>query len=361
MSTGGLALLLHPKNQPHTFPGLLTIGKIFYIAELVFFAAISCAITHRFLRRPFLVKASLTHPSESLFFATCFLALASVIGGMHLYGGPVCGPWLVTAFRVCFWIYFGVTFLVACSSYYLLFSSPALKINDMTPAWDLPIFPFMLSGTLASIGAGAMPLASQTVTMIVAGLTAQGLGLLVSVMMYVMYVHRMIEWGFPSPKTRPAMFIAVGPPAFTALAIIGMADAWPTDTTYFGEDGQATANTMKLLAAMVAVFIWCLAFWFFCIAVIAIVLVAKELTFHLNWWALVFPNVGFTIATIKIGSVFSSTVVGWVGSIMTVGISGTYLFVLVMCVRAVLARQILSEGKDEDTYFREEKPKERRH
>jgi C4-dicarboxylate transporter/malic acid transport protein len=353
MSTGGLALLLHPNNQPNDFTGLVTIGKVVYIFDLVLFTLITVAMTYRFIRWPRLFKASLTHTSEGLFIATAFLSLASIIGGMDLYGAPYCGPWLLVVYRALFWIYFAVTFLVACGHYYLLFSSPALKIQDMTPAWDLPIFPFMLSGTLAAIGAGRQPRV-HAVTMIVAGLTAQGLGMIVSVIMYVMYVHRMIEWGFPAPKSRPSMFIAVGPPAFTSLAIIGMANAFPQDSTYFGDNGPATTNNLRLLATMVAIFIWSLAFWFFCIALIAILAVAKEVTFHLNWWAFVFPNVGFTIATIKIGSMFSSTGVGWVGSVMTIGLVATYLFVLVMCVRAVVTRQILSEGKDEDTYFVEE-------
>ncbi|KAJ7764662.1 voltage-dependent anion channel [Mycena olivaceomarginata] len=91
----------------------------------------------------------------------------------------------------------------------------------MTPAWDLPIFPFMLCGTIAAAGAGLQPPA-HAVPMILAALTAQGLGMLVSVLMYANYIHRMIQYGFPSPASRAGMFIAVGPPSFTALALIGL-------------------------------------------------------------------------------------------------------------------------------------------
>jgi tellurite resistance protein TehA-like permease len=185
MSTGGIALLLHPDNQPNTFPGLLVIGRTFYLLEVLLFVAVTCTISFRFARCLRLLKESLTHPSESLFFATSFLSLASIISGMHLYGLSICGPWLLTAYRILFWFYFTITFIVAIWSYYLLFSSPALKIQDMTPAWDLPIFPFMLSGTLAAIGAGHQP-ETHAVAMIVAGLTAQGLGMTVSLIMYVM-------------------------------------------------------------------------------------------------------------------------------------------------------------------------------
>jgi tellurite resistance protein TehA-like permease len=156
------------------------------------------------------------------------------------------------------------------------------------------------------------------------------------------------------------MFIAVGPPAFTSLAIIGMARAWPITAAFFGADGEVTAHMLELLATMVAVFIWSLALWFFCIAVLSILAVAKEMTFHLNWWAFVFPNVGFTLATIKIGAVFGSVAVGWIGSTMTICLVATYLFVFAMCGRAVINHGILSKGKDEDTYFGEEKSKVRR-
>jgi C4-dicarboxylate transporter/malic acid transport protein len=354
MSTGGLALLLSPKNQPNTFTGLRTIGKVVYIFDLVLFTLITCAMIYRFYRKPSRLKDSLTHPSEGLFFATAFLSLASIIGGINLYGVPETGSWLVVVYRILFWIYFAVTFLIAVGQYYRLFTSPKLQLEQMTPAWDLPIFPFMLSGTIASIGASSQP-TSQAVPMIVAGLTAQGLGMMVSLMMYAMYVHRMIEWGFPAPAGRPAMFIAVGPPAFTSLAILGMANGFPTDTTYFGPDGQNTVHILCIFATMTAVFIWSLSLWFFCLALLAVLLVAKQLSFHLNWWAFVFPNVGFTIATIKIGQQFESRGAEWVGSVMTCLLCATYVFVLIMHVRAVITRQIMYEGEDEDTYAYTEK------
>jgi C4-dicarboxylate transporter/malic acid transport protein len=356
MSTGGLALLLSPTTQPHTFDGLEIIGKIVYIFDLVIFSLITCAMIYRFMQRPALLRESIGHPTEGLFMPTVFLSLASIIGGINIYGIPSCGPWLVVVYRVLFWLYFALTFILAVGMYYMLFSSPSLKVEDMTPAWDLPIFPVMLSGTVASLGASNQPV-EYAVPMIVAGVLAQGLGMIVSVLMYACYIHRMIQYGFPSPTSRPAMFIAVGPPAFTSLALIGMADAWPQVAGYFDVNGDTLRVILRVLATMLSVFIWCVAFWFFCISFLATLAVAKELTFHLNWWAFIFPNVGFTIATIKIGTEFKSEGVLWVGSIMTILIVSVYLFVLVMNVRAVVNKEILLENKDEDTYFEEVKSK----
>jgi C4-dicarboxylate transporter/malic acid transport protein len=354
MATGGMTLLLSTQTQPHTFTGLQTIGKIVYIWDLFIFSVISVCITYRFWRYPGTFIGSLTHPTESLFAATPLLSLASIIAAIARYGIPSCGPWLLVAYRILFWIYLVASFAGAVGLYFLLFTSPALKLSDMTPAWDLPIFPFMLSGTIASAGAALQP-PEQAVPMILAGLTAQGLGMLVSMLMYGNYFHRMIQYGFPSPEARAGMFIAVGPPSFTSLALIGLANDFPSAGAdpryaYFGA-GETTVQILRTVATMTAVFIWSLALWFFCIAVLACLAARREMRFRLNWWAFVFPNVGFTIATISIGKMFRSAGVEWVGSGMTILLVITYLTVGFHHVRAFLRRDILWEGKDEDTYW----------
>ncbi|KAJ7882937.1 voltage-dependent anion channel [Mycena leptocephala] len=333
MATGGLTLLLSTQVQPHTFPGLHTIGQVVYIWDLFIFTVVTLCITYRFLRFPGTFIGSLTHPTESLFAATPLLSVASILSAIARYGIPVCG-----------------VFVAAVGLYFLLFSHPELKINDMTPAWDLPIFPFMLCGTIAACGAGHQPPA-HAVPMIVGGLTAQGLGMMISVLIYANYIHRMIQYGFPRPESRAGMFIAVGPPSFTSLALIGMANDFPTAYRgYFGAE-ETTIQILKVVATMTAVFIWSLSLWFFCISVLACLAVRQKMRFRLGWYAFVFPNVGFTIATISIGKMFKSSAVEWVGSGMSVLLVVTYLAVGFCHIRAFFRRDILSEGRDEDTYW----------
>jgi tellurite resistance protein TehA-like permease len=281
MSTGGIALLL--SSQPHTFHGLFTLGITVYLIDITLFLLITALITYRFLSYPGTFTSSLTHPRESIFYATSWLSLASIISCIGRYAVPHVGAWLVEAYRVLFWVYFALTFASAIFHYYLLFTLPSLKIQDATPAWDLPIFPFMLCGTIATVGVPfQIGLAAKT-TMLVAGLTAQGLGMLVSILMFTIYLRRMIQFGLPSPKSRPAMFIAVGPPSFTSLAVIGMARAWPVEGGWFG-DAVVTKQVVLVLATCVSVFVWGLGFWFFCLSLVANLAVARRLRFGLNWW-----------------------------------------------------------------------------
>jgi C4-dicarboxylate transporter/malic acid transport protein len=344
MSTGGIALLLG--SQPHAFSGLFTIGKIVYIVDIILFVLVSCAITYRFIKFPGTFKQSLVHPTELLFMPTSLLSLASIISAIGIYGIPATGHWLVEAYIVLFWLYFSCTFISGVAQYYYLFSRPQFTIQGMVPSWILPIFPLMLCGTLSSSGAGHMS-PTEAMPVIVGGLTAQGTGMLVAFLMYAQYLRRLLQFGLPSPNMRPGMFITVGPPAFTSLAIIGLANDFPAGEMYFG-DPAITQQVVKILATFTAIFMWCLAFWFFAISVIACLGASRSMSFHLSWWAFVFPNVGFTIAVIEIGRTLQSQGILWVGTAMTILLVVAYLFVFACEVRSVWRKQIWFPGMDED-------------
>jgi tellurite resistance protein TehA-like permease len=206
------------------------------------------------------LNKSLRHPTEALFFPTFWLSLPTIIGGMKIYGVPHTGPWLIVTLRVLFWLYCACTMLVAICQYWYLFMNKTLLVKSMTPSWILPIFPVMLTGTLASILAGDQP----------------------AVMLYTLCLVRLFEYGLPPPNARPGMFICVGPPGFTALAIIGMSNALPEDYGYFATyPGAATA--LKAMALFTAIFIWMIGFWWFCIALISTLQGVRKIRFTLTW------------------------------------------------------------------------------
>lgn len=175
MSTGGIALIL--ASTPHRFPGLSTIGKLFYIFDLVIFVTIVSAIVARFCITPASFSKAIAHPTEMLFIPTAFLSLVSIFSGAQIYGAPSCGPWLLVALRVLFWIYVGASFILCVGLMWFLIHSPAtrLTLSSMTPAWNLPAFPIMLSGTLAAAIAPQQP-SNHRLTIVIAGITFQGLG-----------------------------------------------------------------------------------------------------------------------------------------------------------------------------------------
>jgi C4-dicarboxylate transporter/malic acid transport protein len=337
MATGGLALVL---SQPYRFNGLTTIGECVFISDLVLFTFITTGITSRFIMFPGTLVASLTHETESLFFATPSLSIATILINVNTYGVPHCGVWLQTILIVFFWIYCACTFSVAVAQYYLLFTGHQMTIQSMTPSWILPIFPIKLSGTIASsITANLGP--EDALPIIVAGVTFQGLGIFVAFFMYANWNGRFMTQGFPETSSRPGMFIAVRPPAFTALALIGMSQhtkaIFSSYTTITGIAHPGNVSDMvQILALIAANFFRALAFWFFCISAAACPISMRQTKFKLGWWNLVFSNVGFTIATIDIGRAFESHGVRWMGSAMTILLVIGWLFVGSCHIKAVL-------------------------
>lgn len=344
MSTGGFATLL--SVQPHTFTGIMTIGTIVYIFDLVLFVCLCTAITARFIMYPGSFHKSLKHPKEALFFPTFWLSLPTIIGGMNNYGVGNVGDWLIVVLRVLFWLYFALTLLVAIFQYWYLFMAKQLLVKSMAPSWILPIFPVMLTGTLASIIASNQP-PDQRMPIIVAGVASQGLGWTVAVMLYAVMLVRLFEYGLPPPNARPGMFICVGPPGFTILALIGMSNALPEGYGYFATNPTALP-ALKAMALFVGIFIWMIGFWWFCIAVVSLLYGAKKMSFSLVNWALVFPNTGFTIAVIDIGEQLQSQGVQWVGSIMSIFIFIAWFFTLCFHAKAVLTKRMMMPGMDED-------------
>lgn len=87
-----------------------------------------------------------------------------------------------------------------------------------------------------------------------------------------------------SPETRPGMFISVGPPSFTGLAFIGMANAaievFP-HTFVLGTAAVPTAQILKIVAVFLAIVLWSLSLFFFCISLLATLNGIKKMSFHL--------------------------------------------------------------------------------
>ncbi|CEI62202.1 hypothetical protein FVEN_g10299 [Fusarium venenatum] len=344
MSTGGLSLLLYA--QPHQFTGLRTIGLVMYIINLIIFTSVSVAMASRFLLHQGTFVKSLTHPREGFFVPTCLLSMATLITSTDRYAIAKDNANLVWAVQASFWGYLIVALVLAIGQYSYVFAAHSFSLNTMMPTWLLPVFPIMLSGTIASVIAETQP-NLDALTIIGAGLTCQGLGLSVAVMMYAHMIGRLMQAGLPNREHRPGLFMCVGPPAFTALAVIGMANGMPESWDIVGGDGAVTVAIVKLIAVMSAIFLWALSLWWFGIAAVAVIQ-APPKYFHLGFYAMVFPNTGFTLATISIGKALESSAIGWVATGMTILILCVFVFVFVSHVKAFITQDIMYPGRDED-------------
>lgn len=209
MSTGAIATLLG--QQPNEFDGLKTIGKIFFILDLGLFLTFCGCITYRFIRtQPGSLSLSLHHPHESFFFGTFWVSIALILYCIQQYGVPSSGPWLVKALEVLFWTYAGCAILVAVFQYHVIFNTRKLPVMEALPAWILPVYPFLVLGPLSAVLEYSQPQQSGLPIML-GGICFQGLGWGIALIMYTIYVTRLINSDLPEPSKRPAMYVAVGP------------------------------------------------------------------------------------------------------------------------------------------------------
>ena len=347
MSTGAVAVVL--AQQPNTFAGLMTIGKIFYIMDLVLFIGFSALITTRFIVRPHSFLTSLHHPQESLFFGTFWVSIALILTGAELYGGPSAGTWLTKALEVCYWLYSGLVLMVAVFQYHTLFVKERLRVNDAMPAWILPIYPMLVLGPLASVLLPSQP-RQAAIPILIGAVMFQGLGWMVSVFMYAIYVIRLMSSDLPAPPMRPGMFISVGPTGYTASALVSLGNQAQSILTgsYLGVTSVPVGDILKIMGTFAGIFLWLLAFWFFCLSTVGVLEGARRMKFTLNWWAFIFPNGGLTLAAIQIGNALDSGVIKGVTSAMSILLVTLWLFTAVAHIRAVWLGQILYPNMDED-------------
>ncbi|KAL0258892.1 hypothetical protein SLS55_006396 [Diplodia seriata] len=350
MSTGGLALVLG--SAPKTFPGLEEIGKAIFIFNIILFVFLSMAIAARFAMCPQAFRNSLLDGHEGFFMPCFFLTISTMINNVQIYLVPGVEEFLEKVMRDVFWAYIAVTLSLAVGFYWFIWTTPEinnkLHADKMGPGWMLPIFPIMLSGTISQVVGAAQP-AKDAMPIIVAGIAFQGLGWFVASCCSTIWIYRLFRTGPLLPNVRPAMFMLAGPPSFTALALIGNANALPEDYHYFVTHPMAK-EILVIVGTWAAVFLWALAFWFFLIALVACLAAIPRMSFAVPWWAFVFPNVGFTVATIKIGTELESEAIIWLGTVMIAFLAVMWLFVGAAQIRAIHLKLVLYPGKDEDAH-----------
>ena len=351
MSTGALAVVLG--QTPNQFTGLKTIGKICFIFDLAIFVLFSLAMVTRFILEPNRLLASLHHPVESLFFGSYWVSISLILNCIQTYGVVNTGPWLVKALEVLFWMYSATALVVGIFQYHILFQKECLPVNSAMPAWIFPIYPLLVVGTLAGTLLPSQP-SSAAVPMWIGAVMLQGLGWVVALLMYAIYVQRLMGHELPNPSTRPGMYVSVGPAGYTAAALISLGRHAPTvlGSQFFGVDSVPVGDIVKIVGVLCGLFVILFAFWFFCMSTVAVLAGVKQMEFTLNWWAFVFPNAGLTLAMIQIGKVLDSPGINDICSAMTIALVIMWFITTFAHIRAVCKEQILWPGKDEDKTMR---------
>jgi tellurite resistance protein TehA-like permease len=147
------------------------------------------------------------------------------------------------------------------------------------------------------------------------------------------YIYRLCVMHFPPPDSRPGLFLAIGPPAYTGVGLLKMSSNVPR-YSYYTEFPSAVLP-MQTLAWTGAVFLWMLAFYFGCLAFAANAACVRRMRFHLTWYSLIFPNCGLAIVFLDIGKLLHCKAMEWVGISLVIAIASVWLIVSAFHVEAL--------------------------
>lgn len=217
------------------------------------------------------------------------------------------------------------------------------------PAWILPVYPFLMLGVVGSAILKNQP-PTAGLPIFVGSIAFQGLGWTVAYFILTIYVTRLVNSDLPSPPKRPAMFVAVGPASYTVNTFVALGMQAPKHIPkgFLGIDSIPVGDVFKAIAVVIGIFMWLVAFWFSALSTVSVLISAKDAHFTLNWWAFVFPNVGLVTALLQLAEALDLDSVKIICTGGTAVLILLWVFCAVMHVRALVRKEILWPGQDED-------------
>jgi len=225
----------------------------------------------------------------------------------------------------------------------------------MTPLWIFPAYPLLLVGPYAAALSSTTltgQVGTQALDIIIGGVVCQGIGFMLSFMVFAAYIHRLMVDGLPAIASRPAMFISVGPAGFTVTALILMgeeiASCIPAE---FMGNGELAGQVTKILAYWSGIWLWGLAIWFFFVSLGAHGSVVRNggMSFAMTWYSWIFPNTALITATFAVAKALDRNYpIEILGCVMTCIIIAVWGMIFVKMGFAIASKEILWPRRQED-------------
>lgn len=311
----------------------------------------------RFYLYPSTFRASYLHPTESLFIPAAVISFGTILINITQYGVGRAGQWLEDVMIILYWVDLTLAVLFSSGIYLIMWSTQTFTISKMTPVWIFPAYPLLIVGPHAgNLAKKLVEMGRPTAALdiIMGGFAVQGIGFMVSVMIYAAFLYRLMTQKLPSESLRPAMFISVGPSGFTIAGVIMMGQQLPqvVPVDFMGQGlGELAGNVSMIAANWVGFWLWGLALWWFLVSVGAHFSCVKHgrMDFAMTWYSFVFPNTALTTSTFAVATALSGQrSIQIIGCVMTVALIAAWFFVFGMMIRAVILKQILWPQMGED-------------
>ncbi|KAK0499998.1 voltage-dependent anion channel-domain-containing protein [Armillaria luteobubalina] len=286
-------------------------------------------------------------PVEGLYPPMMVLQFATITIGVIDYT-VINGPASPNVVYALFWAYVGLS-LATCVPMLMIWFNRPHDISRFTPGYAFLVFPLMLTGVVAFNALRVIdPLDPRAFGILITGYFFQGLGFFMTFFYLGVYLLRLVMTGFMEGPQATGAFVACGPPGFTALSLINLADHASAILPAHGIISNAAGEIWYATSVMAALLLYGLAVFFFFLGVIPYWFkVNKRLDEILPCWALTFPNVGWIVTTGLLGQILNIQ-----GLFIVHVVMDTLMFltwsVLIVLTFAAIWKGLIFNAKDED-------------
>lgn len=190
------------------------------------------------------------------------------------------------------------------------------ELATMTAVWLLPIVACIVAAATGGFVAEVLPDSDHALITLVVGYVLWGAGVPLSLMILVIYFHRLAIYKLPPPEAIVSVFLPLGPFGQGGLAIMQLGKV---SLKVFPETGAllpATGAILYTLGFFIGLVLWGfgLVWLFFAIASISS---QTRFPFNMGWWGFLYPCGGYATATLLLGEMLGSKFFEYLGMVST--------------------------------------------
>ncbi|PBK76133.1 hypothetical protein ARMSODRAFT_1051781 [Armillaria solidipes] len=345
MGTGAVFVTLSGLKEHPSW--LTSVETGFWSLDMAIFLFNAIILLVQAFQYPHRAWRLLQDPVEGLFPPMMVLQFATITIGTIDYT-VINGPASPNVVYVLFWIYVGLS-LVTCVPMLMIWFNRPHDILRFTPGYAFLVFPLMLTGVVAFNALRVIdPSDPRALGILITGYFFQGLGFFMTFFYLGIYLLRLVMTGFMEGHQATSAFVACGPPGFTALSLINLADHASAILPAHGIISNAAGEIWYATSVMAALLLYGLAVFFFFLGVIPYWFkLHKRLDQILPCWALTFPNVGWIVTTGLLGQILNIQGLFIVHVVMDTILFLTWSVLIVLTITAIW-KGLIFNAKDED-------------
>jgi len=344
MGTGITSVLLH--QLPYQFNGLREISMAIYFLNILLFTIFLLVSIARYVIWPQVFKTMLFHPQQSLFLGTLSMGFSTIVTMTVLVAVPAFGQKMAYVAWAMWFVNVIVSVMIATVVPFVMFTRHDQTFSSINAAWLMPILGPLVAAASGGIVATVLPEEHARLTIILSYVL--WFPTLISMMIMALLYARLAIHKVPAPEAVVSVFLPVGPCGQGAFVLLQLAEVTRqlTKSTgvwlgggsiYSAEEAVMMATAVHGVTICASFVLWGLGFFWFAIAIMTLVDMARKKTipFNMGWWGFTFPLGVHASATIAFATQLDSGFFRVLGTVQALSVTILWIYIVGMtAVRA---------------------------